>query len=522
MIIIICPPDDGLLTFHCINSMEAITHPDKKNFFRFHHYLILYFGVKVAFILSGPDLFTEEAQYWLWAQRPDWSYYSKPPLIAWVNYGMGIIFPHSDYVIRMTALMFGAGTLFIAYRLARLLFNNVRIAIMAVIILSVSPYFVIASTFFTTDSLLIFFWVASLYFLFRAQKDPSFINWSFTGLSFGLGCLSKYAMFFFLFALIPLLLTKEKRQENRGIVISLIIGLIMFLPVVIWNYQHDWVTIRHLSGLTKSKRAFSWDRSFNYILEYIGGIILINSPFLVLLFSGRKYKATYFHHDNQERKYSFAVLVAPMIGSIVIFFIISIFKRTEVNWPAMSYIALPFILAYGIDKTLAYRKALTATILTLCVLLLLLFPSTADRAGLSYLIPIKIDSMKRMAGWRELSQKLKDLQHNHPEVKPMLTDSYHVASELSFYSQHPQIYCLNTGRRMNQFDIWGDVYQLAPGPLNTFFVTESQATISSLQYDNIDAHYSIPIYYRGECIKIFQVYLIRNLRMKPPIRFTAY
>ena len=34
--------------------------------------------------LGGLDLYPDEAQYWLWSLTPDWGYFSKPPLIAWV------------------------------------------------------------------------------------------------------------------------------------------------------------------------------------------------------------------------------------------------------------------------------------------------------------------------------------------------------------------------------------------------------------------------------------------------------
>ena len=34
------------------------------------------------------DLFVDESQYWLWGQRLDFGYFSKPPLIAWVIRGV--------------------------------------------------------------------------------------------------------------------------------------------------------------------------------------------------------------------------------------------------------------------------------------------------------------------------------------------------------------------------------------------------------------------------------------------------
>ena len=54
--------------------------------------------IKISFLLCGIvlltkiiavyntnfDLFGDEAQYWIWSQNPDFGYYSKPPLLAWI------------------------------------------------------------------------------------------------------------------------------------------------------------------------------------------------------------------------------------------------------------------------------------------------------------------------------------------------------------------------------------------------------------------------------------------------------
>ena len=305
-------------------------------------YLIFLFLLKLAFIFSGTDLFTEEAQYWLWSRYPDWSYYSKPPLIAWINY-LTDVFPHSDRVIRSIALLFGTSTLLIYYRLSYLVFASVHIARLSVIILSVSPYFVLASTFFTTDSLLIFFWVSSLYLLIIAIRHDNVNNWLLLGLSLGLGCLSKYAMFFILFVVIPLWCTKQK-YVMRGLVLSLVVAFITFMPVIIWNYQHHWVTIKHVSGLAMPGNTVTIQNSIKYILEYCGGVVLISSPFLLLMFTDVKLRNAIFREININDKKLVTLLVVPMIGTLIVFFVVSLFKRTEVNWPSVTYSALPMVM----------------------------------------------------------------------------------------------------------------------------------------------------------------------------------
>ena len=38
----------------------------------------------MAVITTPLDLGVDEAQYWLWGQTPDFGYFTKPPLIAWI------------------------------------------------------------------------------------------------------------------------------------------------------------------------------------------------------------------------------------------------------------------------------------------------------------------------------------------------------------------------------------------------------------------------------------------------------
>ena len=54
----------------------------------------------------------------------------------------------------------------------------------------------------------------------------------------------------------------------------------------------------------------------------------------------------------------------------------------------------------------------------------------------------------------------------------IFSDRYQIASELAFYlDDHPQTYCINTGRRMNQFDLWPHIDQFAEKGYNAIYVS---------------------------------------------------
>jgi undecaprenyl-diphosphatase len=72
-------------------------------------------------------------------------------------------------------------------------------------------------------------------------------------------------------------------------------------------------------------------------------------------------------------------------------------------------------------------------------------------------LPQKIDPTTRLMGWKELGEETGRIYEGLSAEGPsfVLSDSYQIASELAFYMKgKPTTYCINLGRRMNQYDLW--------------------------------------------------------------------
>jgi 4-amino-4-deoxy-L-arabinose transferase-like glycosyltransferase len=100
------------------------------------------------FILSHYELHSEEAQYWLWSKRLQLSYYSKPPLIAYLNWFSTSILGDTVFAIRINAVIFGVLVSVISYLFAFELFRNQSTAIFAAIVTNVFPLILSNSIFF--------------------------------------------------------------------------------------------------------------------------------------------------------------------------------------------------------------------------------------------------------------------------------------------------------------------------------------------------------------------------------------
>ncbi|HCB47582.1 MAG TPA: hypothetical protein DEP37_14270, partial [Algoriphagus sp.] len=151
--------------------------------------------IKIIFTLRPEiNLFTEEAQYWLWSKNLAWHYYSKPPLIAAFNYISTSILGDTEIAVRINAILFGLGTAWVVFKFTEFLFHSREMAFWASLILSAMPFWMLFSTFHMTDSELTFFWILSWYLLARALVEKRTRWWILAGVAAAFGLMSKSIM----------------------------------------------------------------------------------------------------------------------------------------------------------------------------------------------------------------------------------------------------------------------------------------------------------------------------------------
>ena len=140
------------------------------------------------------DLHSEEAQYWVWSRHLQLSYYSKPPMIAYLNRLSTDIFGNTVFGIRINALIAGILVSFVTFFLAYQLFKNSKTALFAAIVTCIFPFLISISVCFSTDTPLILFWLCGLLFFWKALHTDKLLWWILFGVALGLGALSKYSM----------------------------------------------------------------------------------------------------------------------------------------------------------------------------------------------------------------------------------------------------------------------------------------------------------------------------------------
>jgi undecaprenyl-diphosphatase len=456
---------------------------------------------RIYYITHGViDLSPDEAHYWEWSRRLDLSYYSKGPMIAYLIALGTAIFGDNVFGIRIMAVVSSALSSIFLYLLGKKMFDE-RTGLAAAVLMQIIPLYSAYGVLFTIDSPFIFFWVLSLYLFWKAVKQglgvrdlglvknfqtnpqpptPNPYYWLLLGISIGFGLLTKYTMaFFYICALLFLLASKQHRSilRTKEPYVSLALSLIIFSPVIIWNAANDWVTLKHTAGQAHISGQWSrlgespvvtviseqWLKNFS---EFLGSQIGIITPVLFFMIFYAIFRLQKSYRDSQP---SFLLWFSI---PIIVFFLIKSFQgKVQANWALPAYAAgfiafsALFVSRWESIKKWTRWTVITGIFISLIIAVIAHYPAILQ-------LPPKMDPTARTRGWEELGVEVSRVSDELSKKGHffIFSDKYQVSSELAFYVKgQPLTYCVNLGRRMNQYDLWPGFNTLVN--FNAVFVT---------------------------------------------------
>lgn len=485
--------------------------------------------IRCLFVLYGSiDLHTEEAQYWTWSQHLDWSYYSKPPVVAVLNYLTESLFGHSEFSVRINAIVLGFLTAIVTYFFTKELFKDKFKAFIASVLVYAMPFYQSSALFFSTDAPLLFFAIWAMYLGWMAITYDKWKYWLLFSTALGLGYLSKYAMLFFVpSTLLYLLLKEQKVLRNKKLYISFLLSFVFFLPVVVWNFKYNFIGLKHILHLSgaASQAPNPFLRRMLKLLEYIGGQLAIISPLFIPYYflSFKKYKV--------DKRVLYLGLPALMAFGVFLCIALTKHSGANVNWTMFAYVGLPILLAHYIVDAKKLRLAFVLFCITIGLFVLINNPKLLDAIGLGKVFPAKVDPMKKLVGWEEVAQTIDSLESaQNTDNIFVFADSYHITSELRFYN-YPKVdyYYANRGNRMTQFNLWKGIEQFENQNYTGIFITSSdiskkgytpQPTAAlpediAAAFDEDYSYYTHLTYYRGKPVTQYHIYLLHNFQKLP-------
>ena len=410
-------------------------------------------------VMAGTnELSEDEAYYHMWSERFAPSYYSKGPGIAATMKLSTAIFGHSEFGIRFFSPLLALGSSLMLFRLGRGIFGR-QTAGWAVLLLNITPIFNAGAMLMTIDPLSIFFWIATMLCVWQALHRASkwTFYWPLAGLMLGLGFLAKYTNALLLLSLALLLVVHRRwrgqlRKPGPYIVIG--VFLLCTLPVLIWNQQHDWITVTHLKERGDLDEATGLKPG--EALIFFLGHLSVYSP---LIFIGMVWalwlSVKRFFKDEGE-----AFLIAFSLPIIALYFFLSFRSGGELNWTAPGFISVSLLLVHHWFRwdgrpVLKRRLRRTALVMAVGMSVLALNTDLLRQTGIQWsykrdpripsltvgealtkpqlLLSNADDPSTRLRGWRATADFCAEVIRAQEEPVFLIANRYQTAAALNYY-----------------------------------------------------------------------------------------
>jgi 4-amino-4-deoxy-L-arabinose transferase-like glycosyltransferase/membrane-associated phospholipid phosphatase len=501
---------------------------------------VVLLGRLVLLALGDLELSEDEAYQWLWSKHLALSYFSKPPLIAYVQWLGTTLFGDSEFGVRFFSPVCAAiGSCVMLLFFARHV--NARAGFWLVVAINVTPLLAVGSTVMTVDPLLVFFWTLAMVSGWRAvQRDGTTWQWALVGLWMGVGFLSKYsALMQWISWAVFFALWKPSRAHLKrlGPYVALFVNALLAVPVIMWNAQNHWITAAHVAN--DAKLDVPWRFQISNVIEFLTGTAALMHPifFIAVLWAAIAFWRCQASIPNRTAllRYFFA-MGAPVF---LIYFGYTIHSSVQINWIAVAVIPLFALAAIFWDErdragARGIRTWLAVAVGIGVFALAIMHDSEPFIRSLNKMLvqfdagplPGKADPLRRVRGWTHMSRTVGREYRKFAAEGPafIIAGHYGTTSLLSFYmpeaktavTDTPLVYYRFMPKPRNQFYFWPTYRETRRGQ-NALYIQQKDRPepppkdiVKSFQ--SVSEIGSFPVMYRGRVLHHVQIFTCRELR----------
>ena len=406
------------------------------------------------------NLSEDEAYQWLWSKHLALSYYSKPPGIAFIQWTGTALFGDTDLGVRFFSPLFAAILSGLVLRfMARE--TGGRAAFCLLLITFAVPLLAVGSVLMTIDPPLVLCWMWAVVAGWRAvQAGGKTRDWLIAGLALGLGFLCKYtAMLQLVCWAIFFALHRPARIHLKkiGPWLALAVFGVCTLPVLIWNAQHDWITVHHVAG--DAGMGSRWQPTLNYFFEFTSAEAGLLNPVFFIGALAAMVIAWQRRAENPLWLFLLCLSAPVFLGH----WLFSFHSRVQPNWIAA---AVPPMLCLMVAVWHQSRRRLQPWFAggMLLGVVASVFMHDTDLIGrlTANRLPGDKDPSHRVRGWRETAQVV-EAEREKFSAAFVIADHYGTTGLYSFYAAParaaaqtatPLVYCLDNDEPINQFYFW--------------------------------------------------------------------
>ena len=369
------------------------------------------------------------------ARHLDWGFVAYPPITPLIGRVELILFGASLIGFRFFAALAISIATVLTGLMAKELGGSCGVQVLAAIAVAISPFALTQAAVMQYVSFDYLWGVLATYFLVRLLKSEDPRWWLAIGATLGLGMETRYTMGFLALGIVAaVLLTPARRYLlSKWLWIGAALSILIFLPNVIWQARHDFISLDFLKHL--HARDLRQGRYSGFYREQL--IVNVNVVTIPLVLRG-----LWFYLARQEaRRYR-------MVGwTVVITFLLFAVAGARSYYTAPLY---PVLLAGGAVffaswlatarpplRRLAYGVQWTL-ILAGGVAFALLAVPLAPMGSRVWRVTAKVhDQFREEVGWLELAQSVAGVYNALPagerDRTGILTGNYGEAGALNLY-----------------------------------------------------------------------------------------
>lgn len=300
-------------------------------------------------------LIEDEAHYWEWSRHLALSYYTKGPGVAWIIGASTGLLGDSEFAVRLPAALSSAVAGAFLVLLTRRAVQDPRAPLVALACWLIAPAFQTLGLTMTIDGPYLACWAIAAWAARVAIIDRRPSGWAALGIAIGAGALCKYTILLALPGPLLLAAISPPPPGTRGrTLLGMACGLLLFLvtisPIIIWNQQEGWPTIRHLLGhlglqggdmpVTQGAgEGTLWHYNPLWTLGLIGTQLALVGPVLILAAMG--VRDSWLTRRAQPGQWQGDRLLIAISLPILLFYLaVSFVAEPEGNWPLAGFVAL--------------------------------------------------------------------------------------------------------------------------------------------------------------------------------------
>lgn len=406
-------------------------------------FIILKFLFQYNLISPVYDLQRDEYLYLDQAHHLAWGYLSVPPFTSWIS-SVIYLFGNSVFWVKFFPALFGALTILVVWKAIEELKGNLFALILGATCVLFSVLLRL-NILYQPNSLDVLSW-ATFYFIIIKYFNTEKPKWLFmAAIVFAIGFLNKYNIVFLLIGLFPAVLITGQRKVfgRKKLYIAALLGLLLIVPNLVWQYNNNFPVIHHLNELadTQLVNVDRLDFLKSQLIFFFGSLfVIISGLYAVMFYEPFKIYRPFFWaffftlivFIYFRAKDYYAIGLYPIYISFGSVYLAHILNKGWKRYLQPVAIAIPVLIFIPISK-IAFPDKSPEYIVE--------HPKLYKKFGLlrwedgkDHMLP---QDFADMLGWKELAKKVDSICLKLPDLDQtlILCDNYGQAGAINYYTK---------------------------------------------------------------------------------------